>query len=104
MIHCKNRGVTGSDFQLKVVFLSLKICFILANSEDPNRGISSESSLFAKVQIKESLVPRWYFFCGSFMFFCHVFVMPLHTSVYLYLVVTYWERAGLLALVCGVSL
>ena len=27
--------------------------------------------------------------------------MPLCTSVYLYLVVTYWERAGLLALVCG---
>ena len=38
------------------------------------------------------------------MFFCLVFVMPLGTSVYLYLVVTYWERAGLLALVCGVSL
>ena len=38
------------------------------------------------------------------MFFCLVFVMPLRTSVYLYLVVTYWERAGLLALVCGVSL
>ena len=38
------------------------------------------------------------------MFFYLVFVMPLYTSVYLYLVVTYWERAGLLALVCGVSL
>ena len=37
-------------------------------------------------------------------FFCLVFVMPLCTSVYLYLVVTYWERAGILALVCGVSL
>ena len=30
--------------------------------------------------------------------------MPLCTSVYLYLVVTYMERAGLLALVCYVSL
>ena len=30
--------------------------------------------------------------------------MPLCTSVYLYLVVTCWERADLLALVCGVSL
>ena len=29
---------------------------------------------------------------------CYAFV-----HVYLYLVVTYWERAGLLALVCGVS-
>ena len=33
-------------------------------------------------------------------FFCLVFVMPLCKSVYLCLVVT-WERADLLALVCG---
>ena len=38
------------------------------------------------------------------MFFCLMFVMPICMSVYLYVVVTYWERAGLLALVCGVSL
>ena len=36
------------------------------------------------------------------MFFCLVFVMPLCASVYLDLVVTCWERAGLLALVFGV--
>ena len=36
--------------------------------------------------------------------FCPVFVMPLCKSVYLYLVVTYWERAGRLVLVCVVSL
>ena len=35
-------------------------------------------------------------------FFCLVFVMPLCVSVYLYLVVTCWERADLLALVCGI--
>ena len=34
------------------------------------------------------------------MFFCLVFVMPLCVSVYLCLVVTCWERADLLALVC----
>ena len=34
--------------------------------------------------------------------FCLVFVMPLYASVYTYLVVNYWERAGLLALICGV--
>ena len=34
--------------------------------------------------------------------FCLVFVMPLCVSVYLCLVVTCWERADLLALVCGV--
>ena len=37
-------------------------------------------------------------------FFFLVFVVPLCASVYLCLVVTYWERAGLLALICGVSL
>ena len=35
-------------------------------------------------------------------FFCLVFVMPLCASVYLCLVVTCWERADLLALVCDV--
>ena len=47
-------------------------------------------------------VPRWYFFCGSFMFFCLVCAMHLYVSVYMCLVVTCWERADLLALVCGV--
>ena len=37
-----------------------------------------------------------------FCFFRHVFVMPLCASVYLCFVVTCWERADLLALVCGV--
>ena len=36
------------------------------------------------------------------MFFCLVFAMPLYASVYMCLVVTCWEKAGLLALVCGV--
>ena len=35
-------------------------------------------------------------------FFSLVFAMPLYASVYLCLVVTCWERADLLALVCGV--
>ena len=39
------------------------------------------------------------------LLFCLVFVMPLCTTVcFLYLVVTYLERAVLMALVCGVSL
>ena len=41
-------------------------------------------------------------FCGFFMFFCLVFALPLCASVYMCLVVTVWERADLLALVCGV--
>ena len=35
-------------------------------------------------------------------FFCLVFAMPLCASVYMCLVDTCWERADLLALVCGV--
>ena len=38
------------------------------------------------------------------MFFCLVFIMPFCASNYLCLVVTCWERADLLALVCGVLL
>ena len=38
-----------------------------------------------------------------FMFlFCLVFAMSLCASVYMCFVVTFWERADLLALVCGV--
>ena len=36
------------------------------------------------------------------VFFCIVFAMPLCASVYMCLVVTCWERADFLALVCGV--
>ena len=43
------------------------------------------------------------FFCASFMFlFCLIFAMSLCASVYMCFVVTCWERADLLALVCGV--
>ena len=35
-------------------------------------------------------------------FFCLAFVMPLCASSYVCFVVTCWERADLLALVCGV--
>ena len=38
------------------------------------------------------------------LFFFLVFVMPLCAPVYLCLLVTCWESAGLLALVCSVSL
>ena len=37
-------------------------------------------------------------------FFCLVLGMPLCASVYMFLVVTCWERADLLALVVGVLL
>ena len=36
MVQCINCGVTGYNFQKKIVFLSLKINFVLANSADPD--------------------------------------------------------------------
>ena len=39
-----------------------------------------------------------------FVFSRLVFAMPLCASVYMYLVATCWERADLLAVVCGVQL
>ena len=45
---------------------------------------------------------RRYFFCGSFVDLCFVFVMLSLASVYCCLVVSCWERADLLALVCDV--
>ena len=41
---------------------------------------------------------------GSFMLFLSCDAMHLYASVYMCLVVTCWERADLLALVCGVEL
>ena len=41
---------------------------------------------------------------ANVIIFCLVFAMPLCTSVYMCFVVTCWERADLLALVCGVLL
>ena len=39
-----------------------------------------------------------------YAFFCLVFAVSLYASVYMCLVVTCWERADLLAFVCGVLL
>ena len=41
-------------------------------------------------------------FVDLLCFYCLVFATPLYASVYMCLVVTCWERADLLALVCGV--
>ena len=43
-------------------------------------------------------------FVDILCFFYLVFAMPLYASVYMCLVVNCWERADLLALVCGVLL
>ena len=44
-------------------------------------------------------VPRWFFFCGSFMLFLSCFVIVSCTSFCWCLVTNCWERADLLAVV-----
>ena len=53
MTHCTciYREAIGYDSQMKIAFLSLKIAFVLVNSVDPDSGILSRYSLFAKVHI-----------------------------------------------------
>ena len=58
------------------------------------------------VETNKILPPIKYFTDGAkavllLWIYC-VFSMPLFASVYMCLVVTCWERAGLLALICGV--
>ena len=48
-------------------------------------------------------IPRQYFFCGSFVLFISCAFHAL-VSVHCCLVVTCWERADILALVCDVKL
>ena len=45
-------------------------------------------------------VPRWCFFCGSLLFVFHVCLYYAVFSVPCSLVITCWERADLLALLC----
>ena len=47
-------------------------------------------------------LPFYTGFVDLLCFFCLVFAMSLCASVYMCFVVTCWERADLLALVCGV--
>ena len=47
----------------------------------------------------KAVILLWIFYG---FFFYLVFAMPLCASVYMCFVVTCWERADLLALVCGV--
>ena len=69
--------------------------------------ISSRSSLFGKRDTFMSDQYKWFQGGTSFvdlLCFCSVFCLlcPLYASVYMCFVVTCWERADLLALVCGV--
>ena len=61
-----------------------------------NRFLSSPVKYFTNRS--KAILLLWIFY----VFFCLVFAMPLCTSVYMCLVLTCWERADLLALVCGV--
>ena len=70
----------------------------------------STSELKARLARKTGLSPPVKYFTDRskavlllwIFFFCLVFAMSLYASVYMCFVVTCWERADLLALVCGV--
>ena len=73
-------------------FMHTKYLCVLSTSELRVRLARCETGLSPPVNILLT-VPRRYFFCGSFVFFCLVFAMPLCRSVYMCLVVTCLERA-----------
>ena len=64
----------------------------------PLNGFKPSSKIFLLT------VPRWCFFCGSFMLCLSCFVMLSCKSVCWCLVVACWERADLLAFICDVHL
>ena len=95
--------VCGSVSALVLVFESLwSIGFVMPN-------ISSMQLLWASLSppVKyftdrsKAVLLLWIFYV---VFFCLVFAISLCTSVYMCFVVACWERADLLALVCGVQL
>ena len=84
----------GSFIQTKYIYVSW------STSELKVRLARCKNSLSPPVKYFTDRL-RWYFFCGSFIFFCLAFALPLCVSVYMCLVVTCWERADLLAPVFG---
>ena len=93
---------------MHVVLRTKKLYFVSGKCV---RKISSVACVFGSIKIDYAAYPKSlisrinenYMFFGSFMFlFCLVFAMSLCASVYMCFVVTFWERAYLLALVCGV--
>ena len=61
-----------------------------------------EKNTVCKIKLLEAHIA--FSFVDLLCFFCFVFAMTLYASVYFCLVVTCWERAELLAFVCGVLL
>ena len=80
----------GSSMQIK------HLCVLIHIS---TKGWRHETCLSPPVKIFLLTVPRRCFLCGSFLLFmfrvCHAFL-----SVHCSLVVAFWERAYLLALLC----
>ena len=60
--------------------------------------LSSTGFLYWFTDRSKAVLLLWIFY----VFFCIVFAVSLYASVYMCFVVTCWERADLLALVCGV--
>ena len=71
----------------------------MAKVLNPSEDMVRTGGIYSK---KERCFQSSTSFVDSLCFFCLVFAMHLCASVYMCLVVTCWERADLLALVCGV--
>ena len=50
MVIVYSEGLQVINYQKKIIFRPLKICFVLANSADPDVSVTS---LFAKVHVQE---------------------------------------------------
>ena len=85
------------------------VCCVLALSkmcpgpdQNQGRGWRRETDLRPPVKYftdrSKAVLLLWIFY----VLFCLVFAMPLCASRYMCLVITCWERADLLAIVCGV--
>ena len=78
MVHCINHGVRIYNFQVKIVFLSLKIIVISANSLDPD-----EISHFAPFHMGLHCSPKNLFLSHQFCFVNHFSVMYGRFPVFL---------------------
>ena len=86
----------GSFMQTKHVYVSWSTSELRVRLVHRKTGLSPPVKYFTD---RSKAVPLLWTF---YVFFCLVFDMHLSASVYMCIVVTCWERADLLALVCGV--
>ena len=97
---CIYNAAMGSEpFRIGFIYVSWSTSELRVGLARRKTGLSPPVKYFT--DRSKAVLLLWIFYG---FFFCLAFVMPLCASVYMCLVVTCWERADLLALVCGVLL